>query len=266
MQNINRLVILGVAMAVVGLVASARPVSAQTKEARGTVTVVTEKTLTVKAGAPELTFYIDADTHLEVRRSARTVQAAQPGSPKPRVNSFFEAGNPVLVRYREENGRNHALDVTRVGSAGSGGGSVKDPSGVADGKVTSVSASHMTIASGGKDVTFAITGDTDVLARGASKATKAAGGSTPLTTFVHLGDEVSVSYKALAGAVTVSEIRVRVVNRNFQQSTINHQCSMSAASASTWRWRRRRHRLFREPRQHLIAHPHVLERRCNRDG
>jgi hypothetical protein len=214
MQNINRLVILGVTMAVVGLVASARPVSAQTKEARGNVTSVTESTLTVKAGAQELTFYIDRETHVEVRRSAKDVQAAQPGNPKPRVNSFFEAGNPVLVRYREENGKNHALNIERVGSAGSDGGSVKDPTRIADGKVTSVSASHVTIASGGKDVTFAITGDTDVLARGASKATKAAGGSTTLTTFVHLGDEVSVSYKDAAGAVTASEIRVRVVSRN----------------------------------------------------
>jgi uncharacterized protein DUF5666 len=212
MQNINRLVILGVAMAIVGLVASARPVSAQTKEARGSVTAVTDSSVTVKTGAQELTFYVDGDTHLEVRRSARDVQAAQPGNPKPRVSSFFEAGTPVLVRYREENGRNHALNIERVGSPGSG--SVKDPSKIADGKVTSVSASHVTIASGGKDLTFAITGDTDVLARGASKATKAAGGSTSLTTFVHQGDEVSVSYKDAAGAMTASEIRVRIVSRN----------------------------------------------------
>ena len=51
----------------------------------------------------------------------------------------------------------------------------------------------MTIASGAKNMTFAITGDTDVVARGASKATKAAGGGTTLTTFVHQGDEVSVT-------------------------------------------------------------------------
>ena len=214
MQNINRLVILSVTLAVVGFLTSARPVSAQTKEAQGNVTAVTESTMTVKAGAQELTFYIDRETHIEVRRSAKEVQAAQPGNPKPRVNSFFEAGNPVLVRYREENGKNHALNIERVGSAGSDGGSVKDPTRIADGKVTSVSASHVTILSGGKDVTFAITGDTDVLARGASKATKAAGGSTTLTTFVHLGDEVSISYKDAAGAVTASEIRVRVVSRN----------------------------------------------------
>jgi hypothetical protein len=51
MQNINRLVILGVTMAVVGFVAGVIPASAQTKEARGNVTAVTETTMTVKAGA-----------------------------------------------------------------------------------------------------------------------------------------------------------------------------------------------------------------------
>ena len=46
-----------------------------------------------------MTFYIDSDTHLEVRRAAKEVQSQQPGNPKPRVNDFFEVGNPVLVRY-----------------------------------------------------------------------------------------------------------------------------------------------------------------------
>jgi hypothetical protein len=212
MQNINRLLILGAAVA--GLVVSAGPVDAQTKEARGTVSAVTDSSITIKAGTQEMTFYVDGETRLEVRAAQRDIQQAQPGNPRPRVNNFFEPGNPVLVRYREENGRNHALDIDRVGSAGPGGGSVKDPSKLAEGKVTSVSASHVTVAANGRDMTFAITGETDVIARGASKATKVAGGSTPLTTFVHSGDMVSVTYKEVGGAMTASEIRVRVVNRN----------------------------------------------------
>ena len=212
MQNINRLVILGVTMGIVGFVAGVIPASAQSKEARGNVTAVTETTMTVKAGAQELTFYIDGQTHLEVRSSAKKVQQAQPGNPKPRVNDYFEAGVPVVVSYREEGGRNHALNIERVGSAGSGGGSVKEPSKIADGKVTAVSASQMTIASDGHDVTFAIDRDTDVLAKGASTATKAAGGSTTLTSFVHQGDTVSVSYRDAGGKMMASEIRVRVVN------------------------------------------------------
>jgi hypothetical protein len=211
MQNINRLLILG---AVAGLVVSAGPVDAQTKEARGTVTAVTDSTVAVKAGAQEMTFYVDGDTRLEVRRVARDIQQAQPGNPRPRVNDFFESGQAVLVRYREVNGRNHALDIERVGSAGADGGAVKTGANLAEGKVMSISASHMTIAADGRDYTFAITGDTDVVARGASRATKAVGGRTPLTTFVHAGDMVSVTFKQVAGAMAASEIRVRVATRN----------------------------------------------------
>jgi len=206
MPNINRLVILTATMSFLGWVAVATPVNAQTKEARGSVTALTTTTMTVKVGAQDMTFYIDGDTHLEVRRAAKQVQSQQPNA-KPRVNDFFEVGNPVLVRYQEDNGRNHALDIERVGSAGSA-----NPSKLAEGKVTSVSASHLTVAADGRDMTFAITGDTDVLVKGATKATKAAGGGTPLTTFVHSGDMVSVSYKDAAGTTTASEIRVRVSN------------------------------------------------------
>jgi hypothetical protein len=214
MQNINRVVIVGLTMAVVGFGASATPVSAQGKEARGNVTAVTETTMTVKAGAQDLTFYIDNQTHLEVRSSAKQVQQAQPKSPKPRVNDFFEAGTPVLVRYEDVGGRHHALNIERVGSAGNGGGgSVKESAKLAEGKVTSVSGSQVTVAVDGHDMTFAIDRDTDVLARGASTATKAAGGNTTLTTFIHNGDQVSVSYRDAAGKMTASEIRVRVANK-----------------------------------------------------
>lgn len=207
MTNINRLVILTATVAFCGFVASAAPVSAQTREARGTVAAMTTTTMTVKVGAQDMTFLIDGDTHLEVRRSAKQIQALQPGDPHPRVNDFFEVGNPVLVRYEEGGGVHgfHALNIERVGSAGSA-----NPSRIAEGKVTSVSPSHMTVSADDGDITFAITGGTDVLAKGASKAKKAAGGGTPLTTFVQTGDMVSVSYKEAAGAITASEIRVRV--------------------------------------------------------
>jgi len=101
MDSIKRLVILGVGVAAVVVVAGARPAGAQTKEARGTVTAVSDRTMSVKAGAQELTFVVDSETHLDVRTDARRVQSAQPGSPRPRVNDFFESGNTVLVRYRE---------------------------------------------------------------------------------------------------------------------------------------------------------------------
>jgi Domain of unknown function (DUF5666) len=210
-MNINRLVILAAAVAFLGSMATAGPVSAQTKEARGTVTAVTTTTMTVKVGTQDMTFLVDSNTRLEVRRAAKEVQSQQPGNPKPRVNDFFEVGNPVLVRYRSDNAGNHALDIERVGSPGSA--DPTNPTKLAEGKVTSVTATHLTVAANGRDMTFAVTADTDVLVKGATKATKAAGGTTQLTTFVHSGDMVSVSYKEAAGAMTASEIRVRVSSK-----------------------------------------------------
>ena len=213
MDRMKRLVVLGVAMTVVGVMAGVRQADAQTKEARGTVTRIADASLSINAGTQELTFIVDSQTHLEVRSAAKKVQENQPGSPSPRVKDFFEVGQAVVIRYREESGRNHALDISRVGSAGSGGGSVSDPKKIAEGTVKSVTPSQLTIATGGREIMLKINPDTDVLARGASKATKAAGGNTPITTFVHAGDSVSVSYSDSAGTLTASEVRVRVANK-----------------------------------------------------
>jgi hypothetical protein len=214
MDSTKRLVMLGVGVAVVSLMSGVRPADAQTREARGTVTGVSDATLSIRAGAQEMTFIVDSGTHLEVRSAAKRVQQSQPGAPSPRVNDFFEIGQAVLVRYRESSGRYHALDISRVGSAGSDGGSVSEPKAkIADGTVKLVTPSQLTIASDDRELTFGITKDTGVLARGATKATKAAGGSTAITTFVHTGDTVSVSYNDGAGKMTASEVRVRTVNR-----------------------------------------------------
>jgi hypothetical protein len=193
MNSSKRLVVLGVGALVLGVFATALPAHAQSKEARGTVTAVTDSTISVKAGAEQLTFYVDSETHLDVRTVQRDLQRAQAGKPSPRVNDFFEAGQVVLVRYREEKGRNHALDISRISSTGAGGGSISDPAKISEGKVKVVSDSQLVIDSGGREMSFAITGDTNVLAKGATKASKAAGGSTTITTFVHAGDQVSVS-------------------------------------------------------------------------
>lgn len=210
MNSVNRLVIACAAAAAVSAMAEVRPADAQAKEARGTVTAVSSGTITVKAGTQEMTFLVDSQTHLEVRSAARDVQQAQPGNPKPRVNDFFQPGVPVLVRYREDGGKHHAIEISRVGSAG--GSTEAEPRKTAEGKVKSVSDSRLIIDGNGHESTFAITHDTDVVARGATKTTKAAGGSTPITAFVHAGDAVSVSYREAGKTMTASEVRVRVVN------------------------------------------------------
>jgi Domain of unknown function (DUF5666) len=211
MENKTRFATLGVVASIVGVLATAQPTQAQTREARGTVTSVTDSSLSMKAGAEELTVFVDSDTHLSVRRTERDIQKEQPGRPSPRVNSFFEPGQAVLVRYRVEKGRNMATDISRIGSAGEG--SISNPAKISAGKVKLVTASQLVIDDGGRELSFGISGDTNVLAKGATKATKAAGGSTPITTFVHAGDTVSVSYHEAGAKMMASEVRVTVASR-----------------------------------------------------
>jgi hypothetical protein len=212
MENRKRIAILGVAASIVAVFATAQLAYAQTREARGTITALTDSSLSMKAGAEQLTVYVDSNTHLSVRRTERDLQKAQPGSPSPRVNSFFEAGQAVLVRYRVENGRSIATDISRISDAG-GTGAISDPVKISDGKVKFVNAAQLILDDGGKELSFAITSDTNVLAKGATKATKAAGGSTTITTFVHPGDAVSISYREAGGKMMASEVRVRAPSR-----------------------------------------------------
>jgi len=208
MEQGNRLVMLavGITIAVLGTTGQA---GAQTKEARGTISAVAARSVTVKVGAEELTFYVDHETHLEVRKEAKDLQQANAPSGKPNVNDYFAPGNVVLVRFQDVSGRHHALDIQRVGSTGAGGGSISEPARIATGTVKAITASQLTLDANGREWIFAITHDTDVLKKGATAATKAAGGLTPITTFVHPGESVSVSYSESAGRATASEVRVR---------------------------------------------------------
>ena len=208
MDKRTRFVMLAVGI-IVAVLGSTSQAAAQTSEARGTVSGVTERSMTVKVGAQEMTFFADHDTHLEVQREAKDVQQARAPLAKPNVNDYFAPGNIVLVRYREDSGRHHALEIRRVGSTGPGGGSISEPAKIATGKVRAITASQLTLDANGRESVFAITADTDVLKKGATTATKAAGGHTPITTFVHPGESVSISYSESAGHATASEVRVR---------------------------------------------------------
>jgi hypothetical protein len=196
-------------LTVIGVLGAAALVNAQDKEARGSVTAVSDSSLTISSGDRNMTFVVDRNTKLEVKaaaRQTRTVGAAN--TPGVTMTQYLKVGNPVLVHYKDADGRMTALSVRPVSTAGDG--AAAEPAKIANGTVKAVSLSQVTLASQGKDLTFAITKDTDVLARGASKTTKAAGGKTTIADFIHNGDDVSISYLERGGTMTASEIRVRV--------------------------------------------------------
>jgi hypothetical protein len=169
--------------------------------------------MTIESGGRNMTFSIGRDTGLEVKAAARqTRQANTAATPGVTVTEYIKTGSAVLVRYRETNGENHAISIKPV-SSGGGSAAAAPESHVIEGKVKVVSVSQLTVESSGKDMTFAIDGQTDVLARGATKTTKAAGGKATLADFVHSGDTVSVTYRDAAGTATASQVRVRIANK-----------------------------------------------------
>jgi len=211
-QALRRLITVTMGLTVVGVLGAAALVNAQDNEARGSVTAVSDSSLTISSGARNMTFSVDRNTKLEVKAAAR--QSRQVGTGNTQgvtMTQYLKVGDPVLVHYKDAAGRLTALSVRPVSTAGDG--SAADPAKVANGTVKTVSLSQVTLASQGKDITFAINKDTDVLARGASKTTKAAGGKTTIADFVHSGDEVSISYLEQGGTMTASEIRVRVAKK-----------------------------------------------------
>ena len=207
---LKRIIAVAVGFTVIGVIGTARLVNAQGKEARGSVTAVSNSSLTIASGERQMTFVIDGATKLEVKAAAKqTRQAGQANNQGATITDYIRKGNPVLVRYQEANGANHALSVRPVSSAGEGAES-HDPVKIANGTVKTVTLSQITLASDGHDMTFAISGDTDVLAKGATKTTKAAGGKTTIADFVHNGDDVSITYLDAAGVPTASQVRVRI--------------------------------------------------------
>jgi hypothetical protein len=77
------------------------------------------------------------------------------------------------------------------------------------GKVKSIVGREFVLEIGGRNMTFVVDDNADVLARGAGRATRHAGGSLPITFFVHTGDVIRVSYRELDGVRRVSEIQMR---------------------------------------------------------
>jgi hypothetical protein len=186
-----------------------RQAVAQDRTARGTVTTVTDVSLTVKAGDKDMTFDIDSKTLVHAVGAGRQTRAAQAaGAAGIKLTGVIQSGEPVLVTYHEANGKNLATNISRVSTAGSGGGSVSEAIKIVTGTVKSVTASALVVTSDGKDSTFAIDRETMVQGRGAGTSAAAAGGRIAIASLVRARDTVSVSYKEIAGVIHATEIRI----------------------------------------------------------
>jgi hypothetical protein len=183
---------------------------AQSKEIRGSAVAVSDSFLSVKAGEQTLSFVINRDTLVEAKgASTRTRRAESAGnSPAITLTDYVKPGDPVLVSYRAADGKNLALAVRPISAVGTTGaaGSTK----TIQAKVKSISGNALILDQNGRDVRFTLDRETDVLAIGATRATKKAGGSVPITDLVHAGDLVWVEYLEAAGSMKAVEIQVRM--------------------------------------------------------
>ena len=185
MELLKRSGVLALGTVFVVVVGSATA-AAQTKEIRGSAVAVSDSSLTVKAGEQTLSFAINRDTLVEAKgASTRTRQAEAVGkSPGIKVTDYVKAGDPVLVSYRQADGRNLALTVRPISAVGANGAAAESVKNV-QAKVKSISGNALILDKDGHDLKFAIDRDTDVLVAGGTRATKKAGGSQPVS-YTHL--------------------------------------------------------------------------------
>jgi hypothetical protein len=192
-----------------GVVGGQTAAEAQNKEIRGSAVAVSDALLTVKAGGQTLSFVINRDTLVEAKGAStrsRRAEAAGTGA-GIKVTDYVKAGDAVLVSYRPADGRNLAVWVRPISAVGTTG--TADPSKNIQARVKSISGTSLILDQDGRDLTFALDRDTDVVAVGGARATRKAGGSLPITDLVHAGDIVRVEFREAAGSMKAIEIQVR---------------------------------------------------------
>ena len=214
MGLLSRVGVLALGTASIVVVAQSTAV-AQSKEFRGQVLTVSNSSLAVQAGEKALNFLIDKDTLLQANGAGtrtRDAKAAGKESAGIKVTDYLKPGGAVLVSYREVDGKNRALSIRSISSAGSVGGEAAtsvEATKNALGTVKSISGARLILDQGGHDMTFTIDHETDVLARGGTRATKNAGGGVRITDIVHVGDLVRVQYRDVNGSMTAFEVQLR---------------------------------------------------------
>lgn len=85
--------------------------AAKTLSASGTVSAVSEDSVTVKAKAGEWTFQVDKETRISVKGATRTKAELKDDKKAPRVGDFVKVGDFVDVKYHEAGATKHAADV-----------------------------------------------------------------------------------------------------------------------------------------------------------
>ena len=200
-----------VALTLVGAF-TAKATAQETKKTRGTVTAMTESTVTVQVADTSMTFTVDDKTHVMARGAGTaSAQAAAAGKSGPKLADVIKTGQAVEVSYQGTGGAMRATTIQAVAAS-----AVAPPMNKSsNGKVTTVSAVSLTISgSSGAGATFTqtfvIDPKTKVTGRGVGTAAAKAGGRVPATDLVHTGDTVRVAFRDVNGTLHASSVSVSV--------------------------------------------------------
>ena len=188
-----------------------------TKTVKGSVTTVGADSITVKVGGKDMTFAVDAKTHvIAPGGSTKTREAKAEGKAGPMLTEVVKTGQAVEVSYHEKG--MHAATIQRIADVPAAPAATAGPAApaaakaqTAAGVVSAVSGSSLTVKGKAGDVTFTVDSKTTVSGTGIGTAARKmteAGAKPTITDLVHDGDSVSVTYHDVDGAKHASVVRI----------------------------------------------------------
>ena len=188
-----------------------------TKTVKGSVTTVGADSITVKVGGKDMTFAVDAKTHVVAPGgSTKTREAKAEGKAGPMLTEVVKTGQAVEVSYHEKG--MHAATIQRIADVPAAPAATAGPAApaaakaqTAAGVVSAVSGSSLTVKGKAGDVTFTVDNKTTVSGTGIGTAARKmteAGAKPTITDLVHDGDSVSVTYHDVDGAKHASVVRI----------------------------------------------------------
>lgn len=181
------------------------------KIAKGTITAIGGRSLTVKVGDHDMAFNVDSKTMVQSRgASSKATRFAAAGKPGLHLADVLQPGQAVSITYSDLAGGLRASEIKAIPKSSAGAAAPAEMH--AAGVVKAIGADWITInGKGGGGSSFAQTFKVDpktmVFAKGASTAV-AAKGKVPFNSLVSAGDRVTVSYRTAGDSLLASDVHV----------------------------------------------------------
>jgi len=199
---------IGCALVLVGgpALAQAQP----TKTVKGAITAIAADSITVKAGAQDMTFVIDSKTEVVAPgggTKAREAKAA--GRAGAAVTDVLKTGQAVEIRYHEKGMQ--AAFIRAIAAVPAEPKPAGPKAQTASGVVSAMSGNSLTVKGASSEWTFTVDEKTTISGSGIGTASKkmiSEGKKPSLAALVHEGDTVSVTYHDVDSTRHASVVRI----------------------------------------------------------